>query len=443
MLSLNLATLVYLALAASQALILDGKPLFTLEASVVTAIEGGPIVVKATLKFTGPHPITFDCPEPERCFNPIVRGPKSWSPDSTFSRAGFSVGPREAIPDRCTLKSNTTLSHYLRVHRDYENAPVGAAKLKLTWSVLHARAVLGKEKEKRNSVAGSEQSWNVRLEKTIDVSVEANTRDAMRKLCERLMGELEKGTDRIDTSKMVWAHLDDSKPRQEFLPIAIGLLDVDEQPIHALWYIYKQLPNDRDGNTTAVGDYLSRKHPLGFVSVFDFWERYQPQHSPSREQVVALFGRAQNTWVKALLSAKFGDYLTKRDHGQAKSAVTKAVWSEPSQDFNRLLAQLGDDDFRVRESASKAMASMDEDAEPMICTALSKQKSAEVIERLRKVLDVVVKKNPNSQSLRAVAAIGRIKSPEAKDLLQALAEGPMDLRCSQLARELVGPGPKK
>jgi hypothetical protein len=359
-----------------------------------------------------------------------------------FGRFDVVMGSGHSVPDRCTLQPNGTLTEYLRVHRDYKNAPVRAAKLKVTWSAIDVRTTADEGRVSNKATGPSPRKWNARLEKSIDVSVEANTPDALRRLCERLLGYLEKGTDRADTSKMVWAHLDDCKPRQEFLPIAIGLLDVDDQPTNALWYIYKQLPIDGDRKANAVGDYLSKKHPACFASVFEFWGRY-PEALPSRDQGIALFGRVQNTWVRAMLSAKFGDYLANRDHVQAKSAVIKAVWAEPTPEFARLLAQLGDDDFRVREAASKAMAALDEDAEPMICSALSKQQSAEVSERLRKALDSVVKWNPNPQSLRAVAAIGRIKSPEAKELLQALAEGPKDLRCSQLARDIIRRGPKK
>src|SRR5262249_9357393 len=176
--------------------------LFALDARVVSALEGGPIVVKATLKYCGPRPITFDCATPENGWNPLVVGPPSWGARPMFGRFDVVMGSGHSVPDRCTVQPNGTLTEYLRVHRDYKNAPARAAIVKVTWSAIDVRTTADEGRVSNKATRPSPRKWNARLEKSIDVSVEANTPDALRRLCERLLGYLEKGAERADTSKM-------------------------------------------------------------------------------------------------------------------------------------------------------------------------------------------------------------------------------------------------
>ena len=106
--------------------------------------------------------------------------------------------------------------------------------------------------------------------------------------------------------------------------------------------------------------------------------------------------------------------------------VTLVEALEPRR-IQRLLADLGSDVFAVREAASKALLDLDHQATPYLKEALKSTESAEVRDRVQRILEEKRRAALTSEQLRQVRAVmvlERIGDGESKDLLKRWAGGP-------------------
>jgi dipeptidyl aminopeptidase/acylaminoacyl peptidase len=113
----------------------------------------------------------------------------------------------------------------------------------------------------------------------------------------------------------------------------------------------------------------------------------------------------------------------------------------------KLIAQLDDDDAQVRERATGELKGLGQSAEPAIRQALEKAASAEADFRLKLLLSQLSGETPRTIHLvRAVEVLENQASPEARKLLEELAQDTKDLIRKEakdsLAR-LVRRDPKK
>jgi RNA polymerase sigma factor (sigma-70 family) len=93
----------------------------------------------------------------------------------------------------------------------------------------------------------------------------------------------------------------------------------------------------------------------------------------------------------------------------------------------RLLADLDSDDFAVREAASNALEGLDQQALPYLESTLKSTESAEVRDRVNRILErrwVAAIPLEQLRQVRAVAVLERIGDGESKDLLKRWAGGP-------------------
>jgi WD40 repeat protein len=97
----------------------------------------------------------------------------------------------------------------------------------------------------------------------------------------------------------------------------------------------------------------------------------------------------------------------------------------------QLLADLGRNEFAVREAASKALAGLDEQATPYLEATLHSTDSAEVRVRVTRLLEQrrgAAITAEGVRQIRAVMVLERIGDGEAKDLLKRWAGGPVGAR---------------
>lgn len=100
-----------------------------------------------------------------------------------------------------------------------------------------------------------------------------------------------------------------------------------------------------------------------------------------------------------------------------------------------LIAELGNDSFDVREGASKELESFGTAAEPALRRALKENSDPEVRERVQILLawlDHVYPPEKRTRDLRTLGVLERIGGPEARKVLERLANGPVE---SPLAHE--------
>jgi hypothetical protein len=105
--------------------------------------------------------------------------------------------------------------------------------------------------------------------------------------------------------------------------------------------------------------------------------------------------------------------------------------------FDRLIADLDDDRFEVREQASRGLKEMGERIVPALVEVLRRDLSAEAQRRAKVVLTqlgkahVAVPTGKDLRDLRAVEILEKIGSPQARALLAALARGTPEARMTQ------------
>jgi WD40 repeat protein len=108
-----------------------------------------------------------------------------------------------------------------------------------------------------------------------------------------------------------------------------------------------------------------------------------------------------------------------------------------TEQLARLLRDLDDADFRVREKASRELERLGRLIEPALHKTLDGSASAEVRRRVERLLEVLDQPAPTGQRLQAllgVEVLEQVGSPEARDVLRALAGGATDHELTQEAR---------
>ena len=113
------------------------------------------------------------------------------------------------------------------------------------------------------------------------------------------------------------------------------------------------------------------------------------------------------------------------------------------QHLGRLVKDLDDDEFAVREKASEELAKLGADAEWALREALRGRPSAELRRRAERLLARRPALAPERlRELRALELLERLESPEARALLERLAQGDADAPLTRDAKAaLRRPGP--
>jgi WD40 repeat protein len=117
--------------------------------------------------------------------------------------------------------------------------------------------------------------------------------------------------------------------------------------------------------------------------------------------------------------------------------VTDKDW-EP---VRRLVTALGADEFVVREKATRELAKLGMEMEPILQKALADQPALEARRRIEAVLTAPAMGRWSPEflrQLRAVQALERIGSPAARQLLEELAKGVADSRLTDEAKAALG-----
>jgi hypothetical protein len=99
---------------------------------------------------------------------------------------------------------------------------------------------------------------------------------------------------------------------------------------------------------------------------------------------------------------------------------------EQEERVARLLAELDDDRFPVRRRASAELEQLGRGAEAALLEALQGKPSLELRSRLERLLDRLNGTKPSPEQIlaqRGTEVLERMGTPEAREILQALARG--------------------
>ncbi len=109
--------------------------------------------------------------------------------------------------------------------------------------------------------------------------------------------------------------------------------------------------------------------------------------------------------------------------------------------LTRLIADLDSDRFETRRRASKELEAMVELAEPALRKALAGKPSLEVRRRLRALLDPLESETFSSEQLRALRVLEvleHVGTPEARRMLESLAQGAPKARLTARGESVAG-----
>jgi RNA polymerase sigma factor (sigma-70 family) len=138
-------------------------------------------------------------------------------------------------------------------------------------------------------------------------------------------------------------------------------------------------------------------------------------------------------------------FLTAADSVALLTSRLKAEQDDgKAQRIRRLIAELDDQRFAVREAANKELTALGESAEPALKQAAAARPSLELRMRIRKLLEQLpppALTAEEARNLRAMEVLECVGSPEARKLLEGLAKGASDARQTihaQAARQRLG-----
>jgi WD40 repeat protein len=123
-----------------------------------------------------------------------------------------------------------------------------------------------------------------------------------------------------------------------------------------------------------------------------------------------------------------------------KERIKPAVPIDPKQ-IEDMVGQLDDEDFNVRQKASLGLLRVGERAVPALDKALAGTPTLETSRRLqdlRKRVSGLILKAERLQAYRAVEVLERIGTPQARELLQVLAQGAPGALVTAQARGALG-----
>jgi hypothetical protein len=103
------------------------------------------------------------------------------------------------------------------------------------------------------------------------------------------------------------------------------------------------------------------------------------------------------------------------------------------------ITELGDEDFKTREAASRELKQLGEDIEKELQKGLVDNPSAEAVRRIQSILSAVGQSPAPArlQELRGVWALELIGTPQAKEILAGLRQGDPNARLTHEAKAAI------
>ncbi len=381
----------------------DGAPSgpspFVIEARVVEALEGGPVVVEARGAYRGTEPIkVWRDWRRARC-----RHPQAWE---LFWEIRVRLG--SYLRGIGHLRPGDEWSETFYLHHDYSTVPAGEAQAEVYWSVWEPKQT------KKGLIA--------RPSVPVTINVLPATEERLASLRERLERELD-GPDRPqDQANHVGRTILHTRHRA-LVPLAFRLFRSESlenpSPSSMVPLIYHSLRDAEEGHTEFVR-HLTGDNPRRYPVIFDHWRSNKVSLPDKFTDRLKTCG---NPWIRAMTYVTF----PKGCDREWTESLLGELRDAPGKDFfervNRLIDDLDDDRFEVRQRATEELTRMAESAEPELRKRLREGLSAEARRRVQWALESREGPVPDPDSEHALRLFEWLGTAEAIRVLEALAAG--------------------
>ena len=357
--------------------VVDAKSEFALCAEVLEMLENGPFVIKVTLANRRPRPVKiyWDNCLPHAYYYP----PDDWKPQKLHTYPSCDVNPwgvKELAPgDQC--------SELLRIHESYSKIPAGRSTVRVTWPVYAP--------PERKVAVGDVPDLKMLAEPSavLDVDVPAATPERLDALRRHIDRELRR-PDLESNDKIACASIVLDTRHHALAPVAWQLIETQQWP-GATSYLIRfaaECPEVYPDLDARLAILAADPAWDGTFSTFTYWDRWNINLPPTAWKSLT---EADSVWTRALTYVVF----PKRCGGEWKAALLQDLRDQskplPSIQLDRLLTDLDDEDFDVREKTSALLVRFGERVEGQLSKSLDRPLSAEVRQRVTAALERIRK----------------------------------------------------
>ncbi len=378
---------------------------FSLKPTVVSAIEGGPLVVKATVTYHGRDSVSVE----ESFGRPLVFMNNAGEYRARFVRgSGSGIRRSQALAiSSLRLDRGGTITALTAVHRNYSAIPAGKNSLQFSWAFYRPcedtnsrveatrtsdpnewkRVFEEREREKRKLVEFNE---------TFEVEIQPATR-------ENLLGCAKKLHSLLDTAKtledfdIVLQHVLHT-PRKEFADVSARLLNC--RLLHRYHYeiaqgMLKSAASERDGVASLV-NYLDSPNPDAIEPVFSMLVWELPKKNLLTKETVAKLQSTSSIWPRAMINALAPNDCSPVWRWQLMQQLKLLKRPIPTEQLVADIKQLDHDSFVFRANAKANLVKKGEMAIPTMRELLrGKTLSLEAETNVKSVIARIEKAPPD------------------------------------------------
>jgi hypothetical protein len=398
---------------------LDAKQ-FELSVTPIVSLEGGPVVFRATLTYTGQSDLHIYF-YPKENVGIFDRG-NNWE---SVSRAADTREVKGDLVDRVFSKGET-ITLDIPVHLWHSNIKSGKVRACVYWSLYDGLVNKTHWLDRTAPTVG--------LEKDFELVVEKRTKDSISKVCAMMDRILDKPKTTDDDLELLENMiLDTTIP--EFFDRAMRVIDQrrGERSQMALVRWIRDVC-DSEEHRLAITDYLCGDRPsaASAVMAIQFVSTKKPLSAANMERLC----RAKNVWVRALAYAINPTGFAPKD----KSDLLKQLTSDDTLTVGEVAAivrRFNADKFKDREAAMKELLGYGGRALPGLDEIRKGMLNAEERQRVEKALEQIRKAGPDIlevESLKFITLESRTSKP-AQEIVRAVAAGPPDRWRTKWAKE--------
>jgi len=338
-----------------------------------------------------------------------VQAPAEWVavPESPYRLGFYSIGTR-------TIRPREQFEEIVYIHPQYAAIPHGKASLKFTWAVGGPEVQDGRISTIPIIAAPSA---------TIDIRVPSAASENILAMRERLAEELADPQLTPGKSRHLASCIVGTRHR-EFIPIALHILDRGQPDIPAygiISSIYQASKSAEEAHALLV-QYVNEPVTKAGTEVFDYWQFIEKRKLPGA--TIDRLLSSPRTWVRVRTCFSFAKDIDDK----SKAVLLQQLRGTPPivliDRFSGLIRQLNSDTFADRENAVAELERLGEHAETALRKVLDEpQVSLETRRHVQGIVDKCEREFSKTASTQTMQILENARSPEAQEILDALAHG--------------------